>query len=245
MIIHEINKKLIYQFNDHAEAIIPWAKAKNKSENPLKLISFDHHTDTNSAYLRTLFKKVGRNLAEIDRLRNKRMRTINIQSEESVEHALDGLYHDEHIHAAILLKIISKAIIFQHSYDKPDLTLRERGMHVIPSLIDIKTCSNEECFDHFNLSLEDDHLKELIQQEELDFNFEHPETENFILDIDLDYFKTKKSVLPNKYTLIKKLFNHANIITIANEPNWVHTLALEEGLTTNYLTEKLFNIFKN
>ncbi len=59
----------------------------------------------------------------------------------------------------------------------------------------------------------------------------HP---NYILDIDLDFFRTAKSVNPNKKEIFYDLIRQAKIITIAMEPDYI-----EEGITADYLLSKI------
>jgi len=57
----------------------------------------------------------------------------------------------------------------------------------------------------------------------------------YILDIDLDYFRTKKAISPNDPTVFYKLIKHAAAITIAMEPDCVQMLKHDESLNSEFL----------
>ena len=57
---------------------------------------------------------------------------------------------------------------------------------------------------------------------------------NYILDIDLDFFRTAKSVNPNNKEVFYHLIRQSKIITIATEPGYI-----EKGITADYLLNKI------
>lgn len=62
----------------------------------------------------------------------------------------------------------------------------------------------------------------------------------FILDIDLDYFNTKKAVQPADHLVFHELIRQAKIITIAREPGCVKTCQRSgEGLTSEWLEAEM------
>jgi hypothetical protein len=62
----------------------------------------------------------------------------------------------------------------------------------------------------------------------------------FILDIDLDYFNTRKAIQPADHLVFHELIRRAEIITIAREPSCVNTCQLRgEGLTSDWLEIEL------
>ncbi|WP_116894831.1 UPF0489 family protein [Pseudomonas savastanoi] len=66
--------------------------------------------------------------------------------------------------------------------------------------------------------------------------FEKP----YILDIDLDYFNTRKAVQPADHLVFHELIRRAEIITIAREPSCVNTCQRRgEGLTSEWLEAEL------
>lgn len=67
-------------------------------------------------------------------------------------------------------------------------------------------------------------------------------TQDYILDIDLDYFHTLKSIQPDKYDIIYSLIRNAKIITIATEHNCVENLKYEnEQINSELLLDALLN----
>ena len=64
--------------------------------------------------------------------------------------------------------------------------------------------------------------------------------ENFILDIDLDYFNTYKAINPEHTNIFYSLIRDAKAITIAKESWFVNNLKLEnENISVDYLLERL------
>lgn len=62
----------------------------------------------------------------------------------------------------------------------------------------------------------------------------------FILDIDLDYFNTKKSIQPADHAVFHELIRRSAIITVAREPGCVNTCQQRgEGLTSEWLEAEL------
>lgn len=70
--------------------------------------------------------------------------------------------------------------------------------------------------------------------------------DNFILDIDLDYFNTKKSINPDDHKLFYALIRDCSGITIARESWFVEDCKLEgEGIDVNYLENVLMRHINN
>ncbi len=62
---------------------------------------------------------------------------------------------------------------------------------------------------------------------------------NFILDIDLDYFNTLNSINPEEKNMFYNLIYNAKAITIAKESYFVNDLKEDKMLSINFLLEKL------
>ena len=136
--------KQVCIFENHAHAILPWGRWKKNFNRSLVLLSFDHHSDTNSCYLRSLFKQVGRDLKTMEAMRTERIQQVDYKDEKQLIAALEGLYHDEHIHAALRLGIIDAAFIIQHSFDDIDPSLAEKNIFILPTKINLKETSASE-----------------------------------------------------------------------------------------------------
>lgn len=242
--IHFLGKPLCI-FENHAQALLPWSRWRTKLGKPLKLITLDHHSDTNSCYLRSLFKKIGRDVEEMERLRTLRLNAINYENESDVINGLEGLYHDEHIHAALKLGVITQAYVIQHSFDVIDPSLAERGMQVLPTEVNLKADSEEVKQESFDRVLESDFLTRQLEQfknSEIPFDMKK---DDYILDIDLDVFKSKKSVQPECHRVYKELADHAVAITIARESEWVSRLSYDKDLTVEFLEEQTLKLMES
>ena len=95
----------------------------------------------------------------------------------------------------------------------------------------------------YDQAIETEYLKEKFEvlsamAEGADINciFEEP----YILDIDLDYFRTAKSIQPENASLFHQLIRGAVAITVALEPNYVNALRLEgEVIDSDLILEQL------
>jgi len=239
-----LSQKTICIFENHAHALLPWSRWATQNKKKLKLISLDHHSDTNSCYLRSLFKDVGRNLDEIERLRTLRIDSIDFKNPAQILSALTGLHHDEHIHAAIRLGMISQAYIIQHSFDHIDFEISKKGMNVLPTEINLKASSTEVKNTYFDQILETEFLtRQLDAFKKLPLPLDI-EKDDYILDIDLDVFKSKQSVQPHDKSLFLRLISKSIGITIAQETQWVETLKREPGLNSHFLKNALLEFIK-
>jgi len=134
-------------------------------------------------------------------------------------------------------------------YPQPPFTydVPSNGIFVIPTLC-LPRCDrmphNDECQKElYDSVLEDYFLQEKIREGNEMATFagiENIEEQNYILDIDLDYFHTEKSIMPDSATIFSRLVRNASAITIALEPSCVANLALEdESISSDYLLEKV------
>jgi hypothetical protein len=154
--------------------------------------------------------------------------------------ALDGLYHDEHIDLAIRAGIFKHAFVIQHSHYELLPEWQEQNMTVFPTEIDCSIASKNERDEYYALSLEDDFIERQLNQIPKEFSLQnHP----YVLDIDLDYFKTKKSLMPESSKQIKKLIDHSVGVTIAKESDWVQRLFTDEQMSTDEMIEWLYEQF--
>jgi hypothetical protein len=132
---------------------------------------------------------------------------------------------------------------------KPPFTFKvpNNGIFIIPTLC-LPWCErmphNDECQKVlYDSVLEDAFLEEKIREgnEMAVFaNIQDIEKQSYILDIDLDYFHTRKAVKPNAIEVFSRLVRNASAITIALEPSCVENLSIEgENLSSEYLLEKI------
>ena len=69
--------------------------------------------------------------------------------------------------------------------------------------------------------------------------------EDYILDIDLDYFMSQKSINPNDTKVFYSLIKNSKAITIAREPKCIELCKLrDEKIDDEYLLDILLNHIK-
>jgi hypothetical protein len=220
---YPVGDKFLYHFEDHGTAILPWAEMVESLGSPPLLLTLDHHTDTNSAWLRSLFTQVGRDLDLMESLRKERISKIKINDQESLSSAIGDLHHDEHIDLALRLGLFSEVVVIQHSSAEPLPEWEQRGMTVLPFEKNLlENDSQKRSF--YNRALEDDWLGPLLNPLPAHLN---PWKTPYVLDIDLDYFKTKKSLHPENSGLFQRLIQGAIGITVAEEAGWVDRLWMD------------------
>jgi hypothetical protein len=109
-------------------------------------------------------------------------------------------------------------------------------------------CPNEEHTDacHPELyarSIDTQNLQnkfETINEMSRAFGIDNILDQKYILDIDLDYFHSAKSIAPNDAQMFYNLIRRAVAITIATEPHYVEACKLAgETITSDYLLGKL------
>lgn len=67
---------------------------------------------------------------------------------------------------------------------------------------------------------------------------------NYVLDIDLDYFTSKKAIAPINHKIFSQLIQNAKIITIAKESACVE-MCSEEKVTSEYLLPRLLSLIES
>lgn len=166
---------------------------------------------------------------------------IKFQNEQSVSEAIKKLNNDEHIVAAISVNIVSEALIVAHNAYNTDLSIYKQHKIICSSVGEVvrnRKPSREDCDLVLESSFLDKKLnyfnKILAEAYEVPL-FEKP----FILDIDLDYFNTFRSLQPEDASLFKLLCKNAEVVTVATESEYVEHCSLDEGLTSGFALEKL------
>lgn len=100
-----ICKKNIYFFRDHHNALIPWARLRNRYlEEPILLFSFDHHRDIIDPFT---FYCYHNRIVDKQQLLDK----IEVSDEQTINAAIENLRNDEHIKTALALNILQTAYI--------------------------------------------------------------------------------------------------------------------------------------
>ena len=270
----KIKDKDIFIFKDHHFALYPWLNLRCKLNKPLNLLSLDHHTDIhepflnkcfiNNEYDKILAKKYINNI-DINNESSLDIVIDKLRNDEHIKTAIDAniintafiISYDNHVDKPISyeedkqvknwkdihfydlmgkvhpLKNISRP--YTYPYDK---------IYIPKAKMSDRIVSDVELYD---MALEDEFLKDKLKvfsemsPKQIDLNgFK----DDYILDIDLDYFHTIKSIDPKESTLIKKIMNDARIITIAQEPICVDIVKLDKEVNSKYLEEQLLNFIE-
>lgn len=154
---------------------------------------------------------------------------------ENVLEDIKLLRHDEHFDYALKYKLISKAVIISHT---PAVTDLPQGLQVIydENFPEDEPLNSELYRKYFDNALEDEHLTKYQQ---------FLPTENYILDIDCDYFKTEKSLAPAKSEIFFELLRNARMITVSLEHDWVRLLTFERGtFSSEYIVKRLTEMYE-
>ena len=109
-----IEGKDIFIFEDHAQALLPWATLRRRFGRPLNLITLDHHTDTLSPFLRYRCRCSKQGDFDVDdnavaAMLAPLLASVDWRSEQSVLNAVLRLRNDEHIATATLTGIVDWA----------------------------------------------------------------------------------------------------------------------------------------
>ena len=122
----------------------------------------------------------------------------------------------------------------------------ENNIFIIPSDCSCKkTCHDDECQrSTYDICIDDDWLESRLfianSMADSSINIKDIIKENYILDIDLDYFHTVQSIDPQKLSIFYKLILNSIAISIATEPSCVELCKLEgEPINSDNLLAKL------
>ncbi len=231
--IINVNNKKIFICEEHHHVLYFWEKYK---ESTPSLISFDHHTDTHLAFTNHLGNKPIENDPKQKGLIEK-VKKVDLG-------VILKLKNDEHIDAAIKAGFLSKALIYAEGsyYSDP------KRIYTINGNTDYENqpiIINPVYIDNYDNAIEDSTLKPEFNR----FTYCLSESiwaNNYILDIDLDFFKTCKSINPKNYSFFKQLINNCIAISIAKESKFVNAWKNEydKNISVDYLLNKLMNIIK-
>lgn len=102
--------------------------------------------------------------------------------------------------------------------------------------------TDEHVRPHFDLAIESDYLNcklSILNEMAKTVGVDRLENEQYILDIDLDYFKTKKGIHPFDNSSFINLIKHSVGVTIATEPWFVNELRLDDDIDSDYLLNEV------
>jgi hypothetical protein len=281
---HLIHGKHVFLFEQHHYALLPWAELRGKLSRAPRLLTFDYHTDTHSAFLNHAYWQFGSNAHPTKKqwtpVAKKLVAAINFKDSATVRRAVSLLRYDEQIDTGLRSKILGLAFVvafedFGHItsneqkrinktkdkitsstnadgetvYFMPTrkratppftYTIPKNRIVVLPKA-EINSGLQGDLRDraYRDSALESQFLNDRIELIEsicssanVPTLFERP----FILDLDLDYFNTRKSVAPADPSTFYDLIRRAEIITVARESSCVELCSLDgEELNSQFL----------
>lgn len=207
-----ISGKDIRVLDDHQYALLIWGKLFQELKKPSILVSIDYHPDTNPAFWLYAYQKAmaidpHRENELVEKFQKKIMATIDPHNSESLRGAMGSMRNDEHINTALDLGYLKD----YHMINCMEKHEYARGTHYL--VPEDQFGSLEDCmFNAVGLPIEN-----LMQNE-------------FILDIDLDYFLSLKNfkLNLNENTIFGQLVKQAQIITVARSRTYFDFLKKDE-----------------
>lgn len=234
-----INNKQIFIEEEHHHVLQHWIEYNRQTSSSPLVITLDYHTDTKPAFHRYACRELGNNNSKIIEFRENTLENTNLENFDFI----DNLQNDEHIDFAIRKNIVSKVYIrsFQGRYDGRQDSCNEKIYHI-----------NSHCYSGCSKTVHDDdcnliYCNRCIESEELIRQFTYISEinedgfirDNYILDIDLDFFRTIKSIDPDDASTFYRLIRGASIITIATEPLYVNEVKFDKEINSEYLLKRL------
>lgn len=230
----------------HNKVLPAWAEYRRSLSSAPRLITLDHHTDTSRPFRSFLRKQHGNSLTlqQIQQESQHMLSQMNFNSPEQILKAVEKIDNDEHIVAAIQTDIISDALIIAHNAKDTDLqTYREH--RILCKAVDDLQGGGQVTRADCDRVLESDFLSTRFQsfsQSLLELNRPLLDDVPYILDLDLDYFNTRKSISPQDSTFFRRLSKRAGLITIATEPSYVAHCALDPELDSQLILKELMSL---
>lgn len=255
--LEQIEGKDVFIVEHHHFALIGWAEVRRRLGYAPALLSFDRHTDTLFAF--SGYLGATKRLTDDDLVMSGRTEKKVIQecqkysySAESIEAAVTNLRNDEHIDAAIRIEVIKRAFIISHDCNGAVRRNAEGTfdgyilpIYVIPlEMLDREERSNlPDEREIAGRGFESRFLRRLVSLiSEVATADGEPDwrVPGYILDIDLDYFRTKSAISPTDTFVFHKIIREAEAITIATEPTYVRSGWLdEEQISSDELLQHL------
>ncbi len=223
----------------HHQVLSIWAEYRRRQERAPVLLTLDHHTDTSLPFRNYLREKFPDDKKLQDEERQKLLKQISFTDAESVNLAQSILSHDEHILTALSSDILSAAFVVAHNAMDTDLQIYRE--HKI-CCYTVARLGSQASLDECDRVLESDFL----QSAALHFNQVRRQngeddllSQDYIFDVDLDYFNTLRGVTPENPTFYQELLKNAGLITVAAESEHVLLCARETGVNSAVLLESL------
>jgi len=264
----ELHGKAVYIFEDHNVAFAAWSEIKAAHEGELILLTFDHHTDVHEAFIGWAYKEIDPDLDGVSPLIEERLARVNVQDEGSVREAVNDLRNDEQIDAALRLGLFRLAFCFNNqdrntwsieqakffsgwvpgaapleppfSYEVPKRRIFEIGeicavgCERMPHTDDCSKPMAKQAIESVMLEQMITKANRMAAAADIEDVVKVP----YVLDIDLDYFRTKAGLSPVDARVFHDLIRNAVAITIATEPRFVRMERFDD-VTSDYALEKV------
>ena len=235
-----VGTKRVFICEEHHHVLKFWQQFKDLQPY---VLTFDHHTDLHLAFQNELHNRATQNkysnqtqcYADRDLL----LAEVAAGNFETIK----KLKHDEHIDTAIKSGIIYKALVYaEDSFWRTGDVYTINGNEGYAGEPIINNPRNHE---DSNLAINTKQLEQNFKRFDLCIPREDW-LKNFILDIDLDYFMTTKSIQPKNSSFFKMLIRKALVISIAKESHWVSIWRrdYDKSLTVEYLLNELFKLIQ-
>ncbi|MCC6809223.1 MAG: UPF0489 family protein [Deltaproteobacteria bacterium] len=242
-----IGQKRVYTREQHHNVLEAWADARDEAGAPLALISFDYHTDTLPAFADEVSRRYKKQHAELpardvrDALCADEHARIDWSDRTALKDAVMRLSHDEHIDAAVRAGILGPAFVVLGCYE-PGSVPPWATVIVPPCPLAHTGAHDAECTLAFcNALLEDHVLQPIVARVEAALGAPIDRSD-YILDVDLDYFRTARGIAPTAGAVFDRLIRHARLITVAEEPGCVGMLRLKgESIIASELLAALYD----
>lgn len=241
----KINNKDICIVEEHHHVLEYWTELREILGDLPIVITLDHHTDTRTAFTVKICEDNNYIFPEDwEQKSYKMVSNVNLRNKNELKNMFTLLRNDEHIDFAIKGDIISECFIIAYRSD-----IDQGKIHPLENTCYIgcnKESHDDDCsIIHWNQAIESillQHKLSLMNDVKSNLVVNNIITENYILDIDLDYFHTIQSIHPKDTEVFYKLIRNASMITIATEPFYVNEWKnMGHELDDNFNSEYLLN----
>lgn len=252
----EIGGKSVYVFEDHATALLAWSEVRMGMNELPFLLTLDHHTDTRSAFLAWTLQRArrsaSRRLKGLHPANRRRLEEVlpDLRHDEHIDAAIQigalrGAFviaHEAHQtprgeqgpRQAKTAQEWIEMLTRREDNDTPYLPPPSRIFKIKAACS--TACPRQsptvECWDqNCDCALETTCLGEklaIADEMGMALGIERLVDAPYVLDVDLDYFHTWRSLHPHDPSVFYDLIRGAQAVTIATEPGCVAELWLDD-----------------
>lgn len=250
--------KEIYIVQSHNQVLEAWEKSPG-----LNVFTLDFHTDTKRAFSNYSFWRADSEF-KAGRCSNTDKRVQELCEEKisdylkkklSIKQINDNLKHDEHLDFAVSTELVDMVFVLATSRNS---TSSNPNVYIINN---DSSFGNQKilqysplCVPECTRTIHDSHCNRLRADSSIENSFLEDAVaeakkynaaffDNYILDIDCDYFNTDRSLYPGKIDVFKSLIKESRFITIALEPECVKICRQKgHGVSSDIIVERLLSI---